>query len=145
MRNSVGWLWIIGLFGFLAAANAQAPSPSGAGTRFDGTYALVSSTKVTPTYRTRGGQMGQCADRTAGPLTVAQGQARYQTETGFALQGPVGPQGQLAMRSLTPPGSNGYQPLDIIVSGNIDNTGTARARQISNSCSYDFVWRKQPK
>ncbi len=142
MQKRVGWLSIIGFFGVLAAANAQ--SPSVAGSQFDGAYALVSSTKVTPTYRTRGGQMGVCADRTAGPLTVAQGQARYTTETGFVLEGPVGPQGQLAMRSLTPPGSNGYQPLDIIVNGNIDNTGTARARQISNSCSYDFVWRKQP-
>ncbi len=144
MHRSVGWLWIVGFFGLAVAANAQAPAPAGAGAQFDGSYPLVSSTIVTPTYRTRGGQMGQCADRTAGPLTVAQGQARYQTETGFVLQGPIGPQGQLAMRSLTPPGSNGYQPLDIIVNGSIDNRGTARARQISNSCSYDFVWQKQP-
>ena len=61
--------------------------------------------------------MGVCADRTAGPLTIAQGQAQYTTATGYQLTGPVGPQGQLAMRSLTPPGSNGYQPLDIIVNG----------------------------
>ena len=144
MHKSIGWLSIVGFFGLAAAANAQAPSPSGAGTQFDGDYALVSSTTVTPTYRTRGGQMGQCADRTAGPLTIAQGEAQYTTATGYRLQGPVGPQGQLAMRSLTPPGSNGYQPLDIIVNGRVDAAGTARARQISNSCSYDFVWRKQP-
>lgn len=144
MQKSVGGLSIIGFFGVLAAANAQAPSPSVAGTQFDGTYALVSSVKATQTYRTRGGQMGVCADRTAGPLTIAQGQAQYTTETGYQLRGPVGPQGQLAMRSLTPPGSNGYQPLDIIVNGRVDGAGTARARQISNSCSYDFVWRKQP-
>jgi len=144
MQKSVGGLSIIGFFGLLAAANAQAPSPSVAGTQFDGTYALVSSVKATQTYRTRGGQMGVCADRTAGPLTIAQGQAQYTTATGYRLQGPVGPQGQLAMRSLTPPGSNGYQPLDIIVNGRVDGAGTARARQISNSCSYDFVWRKEP-
>lgn len=144
MQKSVGWLSIIGFFGLLAAANAQVPPPSSAGTQFDGTYALVSSVKATQTYRTRGGQMGVCADRTAGPLTIAQGQAQYTTATGYQLTGPVGPQGQLAMRSLTPPGSNGYRPLDIIVNGGIDNTGIARARQISNSCSYDFVWRKQP-
>ena len=89
--------------------------------------------------------MGQCADRTAGPLTIAQGEAQYTTATGYRLQGPVGPQGQLAMRSLTPPGSNGYQPLDILVNGSIDNSGIARARQVSNSCSYDFVWQKQPQ
>ena len=145
MRKSIGWLWIVGFFGLLATANAQTPAPSTAGTQFDGTYALVSSVKVTQTYRTRGGQMGVCADRVAGPLTIAQGQAQYTTATGYQLAGPVGAQGQLAMRSLTPPGSNGYQPLDIIVSGNIDSTGTAHARQISNSCSYDFVWRKESK
>ena len=145
MRKSIGWLWIIGFLGLLATANAQMPAPSVAGTQFDGTYALVSSVKVTQTYRTRGGQMGVCADRVAGPLTIAQGQAQYTTATGYQLAGPVGAQGQLAMRSLTPPGSNGYQPLDIIVSGNIDSTGTAHARQISNSCSYDFVWRKESK
>jgi hypothetical protein len=27
----------------------------------------------------------------------------------------------------------------------IDRTGTARARQISGACSYDYVWQKQPK
>ena len=145
MPKSIRWLWIVGFFGLLATAKAQAPAPSTAGTQFDGTYALVSSVKVTQTYRTRGGQMGVCADRVAGLLTIAQGQAQYTTATGYQLSGPVGAQGQLAMRSLTPPGSNGYQPLDIIVSGNIDSTGTARARQISNSCSYDFVWRKESK
>ena len=53
--------------------------------QFDGTYALVSSVKVTQTYRTRGGQMGVCADRVAGPLTIAQGQAQYTTATGYQL------------------------------------------------------------
>lgn len=68
MRKSIGWLWIIGFLGLLATANAQMPAPSVAGTQFDGTYALVSSVKVTQTYRTRGGQMGVCADRSPGRL-----------------------------------------------------------------------------
>ncbi len=87
MRKSIGWLWIVGFFGLLATANAQTPAPSTAGTQFDGTYALVSSVKVTQTYRTRGGQMGVCADRVAGPLTIAQGQAQYTTATGYQLVG----------------------------------------------------------
>jgi hypothetical protein len=116
-----------------------------AGGGFDGTYAFVSSTKLNATYRTRGGLMGTCGDRTTGPLTVSQGQAQYTTETGVHLTGTVGPQGGLALRALQTPGSNGYQPLDIIVSGNIDATGTARARQTANSCSYEFVWRKESR
>jgi hypothetical protein len=36
-----------------------------------------------------------------------------------------------------------YRPVEINLSGNIDGSGTVRARQIGNSCSYDFVWQKQ--
>src|SRR5271166_5967962 len=43
VQKRVGWLWIVGIFGFSAAAIAQAPSSSTAGTKFDGTYAFVSS------------------------------------------------------------------------------------------------------
>lgn len=144
MQRRVGWLWIVGFFALAAAANAQTP-PAPAGTQFDGTYAFVSSTKANETYRTRGGQMGQCSDRITGPLTVAQGQAQYTSVTGYHLKGTVGSQGELALRSFAPPDSNGSQPIDIIVSGNIDGTGTAHARQTSNSCSYYFVWRKAAK
>jgi hypothetical protein len=70
------------------------------------------------------------------------GQARYTTATGRRLKGTVGPQGELAMQLLATPDSNGYRPIELDVSGTIDGTGTARARQKSNSCSYDFVWRK---
>jgi len=86
--------------------------------------------------------MGQCPDRRAGPLTIVQGQAKYTSATGRRLKGTVGSQGELAMRYTAPPGSNGYRPIELIVSGNIDATGTVRARQKSNSCSYDLVWQK---
>lgn len=149
MRNIVRSLAISGLAGALAACAAtQAPAPvppapSSADTRFDGTYAFVSSTQLNASYRTRGGLMGTCENRTTGPLTISQGRAQYITTTGVHLTGTVAPDGSLSLRSLTPPGSNGFQPLDIIVSGAIDPGGTARARQIANSCSYEFVWRKQ--
>ena len=87
--------------------------------------------------------MGQCPDRRAGPLTIYSGQAHYTTATGRKLRGRVGPQGELAMRMVAPPSSGGgIRPFEISVSGNVDGAGTARARQRSNSCSYDFVWQK---
>jgi hypothetical protein len=86
--------------------------------------------------------MGQCPDRRAGPLTIMRGQAKYTSATGRRLKGTVGPRGELAMRLIAPPGSNGYRPTEISVSGNVDGNGTVRARQKSASCSYDFVWQK---
>lgn len=143
MQKSLGCLWVVGCFAVFAAANAQTP-PASPGTSFDGTYALVSAAKVTTTYTTRGGQTGFCPELTAGPLTVTQGRAQYTTATGHQLAGRVGPQGQLTMGSVAPPSSGGgYRPVETNVRGSIDATGTARARQIGNSCSYDFVWRKQ--
>jgi hypothetical protein len=142
MRRLIGSLWIGGFFGLLAAANAQTPSPSTAGAAFDGTYRFVSSAKVSPTYVTRGGNLGQCPDRKAGTLTIVKGEARYTTATGRHLKGTVGPQGELAMQLLATPDSNGYRPIELDVSGTIGGAGTARARQKSNSCSYDFVWQK---
>ena len=87
--------------------------------------------------------MGQCPNRRAGPLTIFGGQAHYTTATGRKLRGRVGPQGELAMRLVAPPSSGGgIRPFEISVSGNADGAGTVRARQKSNSCSYDFVWQK---
>ena len=77
MLRHIGLFSIIGLFGPLAAANAQTPPPSTAGAAFDGTYRLVSSARVNQTFMTRKGQVGQCPDRRAGPLTIMQGRARY--------------------------------------------------------------------
>jgi hypothetical protein len=142
MRKQIGLLWIVGFFGLLAGADAQTPPLSTAGASFDGTYRFVSSAKVNKTYVTKAGQMGQCPDRRAGPLTILMGQARYTSATGRQLEGTVGQQGELTMRFAAPPAGGGYQPIELTVNGRIDGTGTVHARQSSNSCSYDFVWRK---
>ena len=139
MRKQIGLLSIVGFFGLLAAADAQTQSAVTAGAAFDGTYRFVSSAKVNQTYVTRGGKMGQCSDRTPGPLTIAQGQARYVTDTGRQLEGTVGPRGQFEMR-LQEPGTN---PLEMHVNGKIDNTGMIHAHQRGGSCSYNFVWQKE--
>jgi hypothetical protein len=142
MRRQIALLEIVGFFGLVGAAVAQTLS-SAPGASLDGTYRFVSSTRVNHTYVTRGGHMGQCPSRRAGPLTIFGGQAHYTTATGRKLRGRVGPQGELAMRMVAPPSSGGgIRPFEISVSGNVDGAGTARARQKSNSCSYDFVWQK---
>jgi hypothetical protein len=125
----------------LAAANAQTPPPAAAATPFDGTYRLVSAAKVNATYTTRKGQTGQCPDRRAGSLTIVNSQAQYTSATGYRVRGTVGPQGELAMRAVGP-SSWANQPIDLSVSGTVDGAGTARVRQLSHSCSYDFVWQK---
>lgn len=140
MRNSSKWLLIVGWFSLFAAAAANAQTSSA----FDGTYRLVSSGNVNSTYTARNGRMAPCPARKPGPLHVANGQARYTNATGYKLRGTVGPQGALTMGLVAPSNSNsaGSQPLNLSVSGQIDSSGTARVRQTSNSCSYDFVWQK---
>jgi hypothetical protein len=142
MRRQIALLGIVGFFGLLGAAVAQTPYSTGEAS-LDGTYRFVSSARVNNTYVTRGGHMGQCPNRRAGPLTIFGGQAHYTTATGRKLRGRVGPQGELAMRMVGPPSSGGgIRPFEISVSGNVDDAGTVHARQKSNSCSYDFVWQK---
>lgn len=141
MRDDSGWLSAVAFFDLLAAANAQTSPPSAAGTPFDGTYRLVSAATVNATYTTRKGQTGPCPNRRAGPLHIVQGKARYNTATGYRVTGTVGPQGELAMRAIGP-SSWASQPIDLSVSGTVDGAGTARVRQLSHSCSYDFVWQK---
>jgi hypothetical protein len=140
MHKAVGLLWTAGLFGLLAAANAQTPPAATAGRAFDGTYRPVSWTRVNATYTTRKGQTGQCPDRRAGPLHIVHGRAHYTTATGYRLSGTVGPHGELAMRIVAP--SNSPHPIEMNLNGSIDSTGTIHARQQSYSCSYDFVWQK---
>jgi hypothetical protein len=135
-------LWIVGLFGLVSVADAQTPTSSMAGGAFDGKYRLVSSAKVNQTYTSRKGQMGQCPDRSAGPLRIVKGQARYTSATGYRVKGSIGPQGELKMRSIAPSTLGGSQPIELIVNGRIDGSGTVRARQISHACSYDFIWQK---
>jgi hypothetical protein len=142
MAKAVGLVLGMGTFGLLAAANAQTPPPSTGGAAFDGTYRLVSSAKANATYTTRKGQTAQCPDRMAGPLTIVHGRARYTSATGYRVRGTVGPQGDLTMRVVAPANNGGSQPIDINLSGTIDGAGTVHARQMSYSCSYDFVWQK---
>jgi hypothetical protein len=79
-------LWVVGIFGYSAVAMAQMPPASTAGTRFDGTYTFVSSTKPNET-----GRMGQCPNRRPGPLTIANAQARfrYGRQREFEAEGTV--------------------------------------------------------
>ena len=145
MRRWIGSLGLAAFFGLLAAAaNAQTPSPSTARGPFDGTYRFVSSAKLNATYVTRNGRTGPCPDRRAGPLHVERERAHYTTATGYKLRGTVGPQGELAMHVVAPPNASnaGSAPIDLVVNGTIDGSGMVRARQISHSCSYDFVWQK---
>ena len=93
-------------------------------------------------YTSPNGGMLPCPDRIPGPLTIVQGQARYTTDSGYQLQGPVGPQGELEMRVMA---AGGSRPMELRTSAaQIDTTGTVRARQIGGACSHDFVWKKQP-
>jgi hypothetical protein len=116
MRRWIGSLALAAFFGLLAAADAQAPSPSTARGPFDGTYRFVSSAKLNATYVTRNGRTGPCPDRRAGPLHVANGKARYTTATGYKLRGTVGPQGELELHVVAPSNSSnaGSAPIDLI-------------------------------
>jgi len=131
-----GIVLIIGLFFLHTVAHAQS---SAAGARFDGTYRLISSAKVSESYVAKGGQSAPCPDRAPGPLTILRGQAHYTAATGREVNGTVGPQGELVLRSVEPGDS---RPNELAVDGRIDAAGTARVRQRGFSCSYDFVWQK---
>ena len=100
MRKQIALLSVVGFFGLLAAANAQSLSALPPSAAFDGTYRFVSSAKVNEMYTSMNGGMLPCPDRIPGPLTIAQGEARYTTATGDQLEGTVGPQGELEMRVI---------------------------------------------
>jgi hypothetical protein len=153
MQKSVGWAWIVGFLGLLAAADAQTPPPSTFGTQFDGTYVFVSAARVNETYTTtRTHRIGQCAENLkVGPLTVVNGQARYSSPgrlTAAGFEGTVGSQGELAMRLASTPGTRGAGAspgIEITTRGRLDGNGTVSARQMGYLCSYDVIWRKQSK
>jgi hypothetical protein len=142
-----GWLWAVGIFGCSAVAMAQTPPASTAGTRFDGTYAFFSSTKLNETYTTTSGRMGQCPNRRPGPLTIANAQARfrYGRQREFEAEGTVGSQGELVMRLVPTPGNKTTPGIESIVNGRIDGNGTVTARQISRFCNYDLSWKTKSK
>ena len=129
MRTQIGLLSIAGFLGLLAAAEAASP--------FDGTYQVASASKVSETYITRAGATGMCQDRSPGTLTVVDGVARYTTHSGDNLAAQVDPNGQFEMRHVDPDGSGALRVL-----GAISPNGRVSARQMGNSCAYDFVWQK---
>jgi hypothetical protein len=100
MDEAVGLLWVVALYGSLAAVNAQTASVLTAGTQFDGTYAFVSATAVNETFRDYHNREYRCGPRTRppGPLTIMNGHARYTGAGGGEFEGTVGPQGGLTMR-----------------------------------------------
>jgi len=138
-------LLVVGILGYSAAAIAQTPPASTAGTRFDGKYAFVSATKLNDTYTTPSGRMGQCTDPRIAPLIIVNGQARRYSKAGVVtFEGTVGGRGELTMRFAAAPTKFGAMPgIERIVNGRIDEDGTVRARQISRGCNYDIVWRKE--
>src|SRR3954469_2886022 len=108
------WTTLLSMAGFLGSLSvAQAASP------FDGTYQLTSSKKVTETFHAKGGAMGVCPDRTPSPLTIANGRAKYTTETGNTLEAQVQPNGHFEMRYGARDGSNSLRAL-----GAVDSNGT---------------------
>ncbi len=158
MQRGISALCFVALMD-CAAAEAPAPTPAAApmpaaveaptataGTRFDGTYAFVSFTKLSETFfSTRSTHVYLCPDRPMSALTVVNGRARsygYGRWTAAGFNGTVGPRGELAMR-LVPQPVNGNLPIEIKVQGKIDGNGTVTARQTGPSCRYDVVWRKQ--
>ena len=147
MKRGIGWLWIIGFFGSLVAADAQAPLPSPAGAANDGKYQFVSATKVNETYTTRAGRLGRCGDaRSVGPLTIVNGQARYSNGRTLPVRGDGRARGASWRCDWSlAPGNKNTPGIEIIASGSVGGNGAVRARQSGNLCSYDLVWRKEPR
>jgi hypothetical protein len=136
--KAVAWFCLAGFVHPVAAANAQsAPAPV---TKYDGTYAFVSATKVNETSTDYNGRMRPCRDLSPrGPLTIVNGIARYNRQ-----EGSVGPHGDLAMR-LIPTPSKAPEGSQAITVGIIDSNGTVRARRVAYRCSHDLIWKKKEK
>jgi hypothetical protein len=100
MQKGIGWLWMVGFFGLLAAVAAQTGPSSTSGAAFDGTYNFVASTKLAETYMATGtSRMAQCPDRIAGPLTIVNSQPRFTISIPgrpAEFEGTVGSEGELA-------------------------------------------------
>jgi hypothetical protein len=149
VRKNIGLSCIIGIFGLVAAANAQSASPSAASMQFDGTYAFVSSTKVNETWRDYSNREHPCGYPAKGGLLliIANGHARHTGARGREFEGTVGPQGELTMRASEPEGRHGGLPPgdERIFSGSVDGTGMLHARLITYGCNWDTIWRKEAK
>lgn len=120
----------------------QTPSPSTANTQFDGRYVFVSSARLSETYMSVSGRVGQCREaKRMGTLSVVNGKAQYPDRIGEMLEGTVGSQGELAMR-FAEPVSKSSDPAETVTHGKIDGNGAVSARQITRWCSYDLIWQK---
>lgn len=122
------------------------PVSQTAGSQFDGTYAFVSSTKLTEMYTVPNGRMRQCPDWTAGPLTSRGCRRGFPPLLAVSpdhmdFEGTVGLQGELGMRSLAPDLLR-EDIAERLLRGRIDGTRTVRAHLTGRWCNYDYVWRK---
>jgi hypothetical protein len=141
MQKNIGLTLIVVFLIPFAATNAQTPAPETAATKFDGTYAMVSATKLNETYASTGcytNTIGQCRDFNRSPLVITSGQVHYRNWTGT-----VGPQGELSMRRTH--AVRDFCQGEPTMVGSIDGAGTARARRTGYWCSYDVVWQKVTK
>ena len=84
MKKSVVLLPIVGAFGLIGSAGAQAPSA--VGPSFDGAYRVVSAKRVNQLYTSYNGQSAQCPDRTPESLHIMRGRPHYTTATGYRLR-----------------------------------------------------------
>jgi hypothetical protein len=139
MRIHVGLISVCALTGLLAAVTVVQAQPASTNTAFDGTYRLVSSTRVNKSYTSSHGKIGFCPDRRAGSLAIADGAALYTAQTGYELLGAVGPHGELALKVVA---VGRGRPLELDATGGIDANGRAHVRQRGPRCSYDFAWQK---
>jgi hypothetical protein len=117
-------------------SNVQIPSPDPGVARFDGAYQFVSGELVSESPMNMWQRMVGCPDPPIeGPLTIVNGQATYiYGRHGRQFRGTVEAGGQLR-----------FTDTDFITHGVIDDSGTMRARQTSDSCSFDLVWQKAPR
>jgi hypothetical protein len=147
MPKGIGWLSLVGFFGLVSAAGAQAPSSPTASTQFDGTYTLVSS--IAGSYRDYANRPGQCPEWRPGPLTVSQSRVQWgNPSTGRGWEGTVGSHGELAVRTIPRIASGdtvGAIGVEAMGSGIIDHDGTARLHTVGRFCSWDLVWQKEHK
>lgn len=122
--------------------NAQTPLPDPAVARFNGVYQFVSAKLVAESTMTVSQRMRSCSQSPIeGPLTIVNGQATYSySSREHHFEGTVGRGGQLRITR------GGLTPTDFITQGAIDaDSGTIRARQMGNRCTYDLIWQKAPR
>lgn len=143
MQKHTGWLWLLGLFGLIATADAQTSQRTTIDTKYDGAYKLVSATSVNETWVSPDTAYSfRCGQQTGGPLIILNGQARF-SNPARDFRGIVEPHGEFMIRGVAEPSSRGMEngPLRYII-GRIDSSGTVRARMMNGACYYDLIWQK---